>query len=170
MYGTEHTFRVADVQIKHNVGAQKEHGYRRHQPVSVTYPPPSHPLGLSLPCRYTRYEVDKGAQLRLDGELRIGHAQIDQWLKKNSLPRLPLPNVCGYVPLARHLTKALRRPGAPTLAPISAAYRSDAVKKAETEGADADKDVDSSAAAHEPKTAPISEDSLKRSLGWARRW
>jgi hypothetical protein len=151
VYGTEHTFRVPDVQIKHNVGAQKEHGY-------------------------TRYEVDKGAQLRLDGELRVGHAQIDQWLKKNSLPRLPLPNVCGYVPLVRHLTKALRRPGAPTLAPISAAYRSDAVKKAAAAAAaegteekeDADADAKNANAA--PKTTPISEETLKKSLGWSRRW
>ena len=72
--------------------------------------------GLYLIC-------DTGAQLRLDGELRIGHVKIDEWLKKNSLPRLPLPNVCGYIPLVRHLTKKLRRPGAPTLAPVSHMYR-----------------------------------------------
>jgi len=47
VYGSEHTFRVTDVEIKHNVGAQKTRGY-------------------------TRYEVDKGAQLRLDDELRKG--------------------------------------------------------------------------------------------------
>jgi len=84
VYGAEHTFWAEDVQIKHNVGAQKVKGY-------------------------TRYEVDQGAQLRLDDELRKGHVQVDEWLKKNSLPRLPLPTVCGYVPLARHLAKVLRR-------------------------------------------------------------
>ena len=37
VYGSEHTFRVPDIQIKHNVAAQKEHGF-------------------------TRYEVDKGTR------------------------------------------------------------------------------------------------------------
>jgi len=50
----------------------------------------------------------QGAQLRLDDELRKGHVQVDQWLKKNSLPRLPLPNVCGYIPLVASLADALR--------------------------------------------------------------
>jgi hypothetical protein len=84
VYGLEHTFRCPDVEIKHNVGAQKEKGY-------------------------TRYEVDRGAQLRLDDELRRGHVQIDEWLKKNSLPRLPLPDICGYVPLTRYLAPFLRK-------------------------------------------------------------
>jgi hypothetical protein len=30
VYGSEHTFRVPDIIIKHNVGAQKEHGYTRY--------------------------------------------------------------------------------------------------------------------------------------------
>ena len=34
--------------------------------------------------------------------------QIDEWLKRSSLPRLPLPTVCGFIPLARLLTKALK--------------------------------------------------------------
>lgn len=83
VYGAEHTFRVTDVQIKHNVGSQKTKGP-------------------------TRYEVDKGARLRLDDELRTGHVQLDQWLRKNALPRLALPEVCGYIPLARLLRNSLR--------------------------------------------------------------
>ncbi len=31
VYGSEHTFRSADVQIKHNVDAQKTHGHTRYQ-------------------------------------------------------------------------------------------------------------------------------------------
>jgi hypothetical protein len=31
VYGAEHTFRVPDVVIKHNVGAQKEHGFTRYE-------------------------------------------------------------------------------------------------------------------------------------------
>ena len=30
MYGAEHTFRVSDIIVKHNVGAQKEHGFTRY--------------------------------------------------------------------------------------------------------------------------------------------
>ena len=51
VYGSEHTFRCADVEIKHNVASQKLKGY-------------------------TRYEVDKGAQLKLHEELLKGHAQV----------------------------------------------------------------------------------------------
>lgn len=83
VYGPEHTFRTEDVLIKHNVAAQKVKGY-------------------------TRYEVDQGAQLRLDEELRKGHVQVDEWLKKQSLPRLPLPAVCGYIPLTKYLVGGLR--------------------------------------------------------------
>ena len=31
VYGSEHTFRVPDIQIKHNVAAQKEHGFTRYE-------------------------------------------------------------------------------------------------------------------------------------------
>ena len=31
VYGSAHTFRVPDVEIKHNVGAQKLHGYTRYE-------------------------------------------------------------------------------------------------------------------------------------------
>ena len=82
VYGSEHTFRT-DVEIKHNVAAQKEKGY-------------------------TRYDVDYSAQLRLIDELRQGYVQIDEWLKKNSLPRLPLPNICGYSPLVEFLSHKLK--------------------------------------------------------------
>lgn len=40
----------------------------------------------------------------------VSHHQIDTWLKKSNLPRLALPSVCGYIPLARLLTKALKVP------------------------------------------------------------
>jgi len=83
VYGKEHTFRPTNTKIKHNVGAQKLAGF-------------------------TRYEVDNGAQFRIDAELRNGFIQIDSWLKKNSKPRLPLPNVCGYLPAARYLYKGMK--------------------------------------------------------------
>lgn len=51
VYGAEHTFRNEEVQIKHNVEAQKTKGY-------------------------TRYQVDQAAQLRLSEELRKGHVQV----------------------------------------------------------------------------------------------
>jgi hypothetical protein len=82
VYGKEHTFHLKDVKIKHNVGAQKENGY-------------------------TRYEVDQGAQHRLNAELRKGHVQIDEWLKKNSHPRMTLPAICGYIPISKFLYKGL---------------------------------------------------------------
>eukprot|EP01036_Dinobryon_divergens_P027179 gene27178-35905_t len=66
VYGAAHTFVVSEVQIKHNVGAQKTKGT-------------------------TRYEVDKAAQLHLEEELRKGYVQVDEWLKKSNLPRLSLP-------------------------------------------------------------------------------
>ncbi len=87
VYGSEHTFHLSDVTIKHNVEAQKENGY-------------------------TRYEVDQGAQLRLNAELRKGYTQIDDWLKKNEHPRLPLPVICGYIPLVRFLYEDLKKAAA----------------------------------------------------------
>lgn len=51
VYGAEHTFRNEEVQIKHNVEAQKTKGY-------------------------TRYQVDQAAQLHLSEELRKGHVQV----------------------------------------------------------------------------------------------
>jgi hypothetical protein len=84
VYGSEHTFRLPNVQIKHNVIAQKINGATQ------------------------RYEVDHGAQLRLDSELRRGFTQIDAWLSKNNYPRLPLPEVCGYLPATRFLYKLMK--------------------------------------------------------------
>lgn len=83
VYGSEYTFLTRDVQIKHNVAAQKTSGY-------------------------TRYEVDKGAQLRLDGELRQGFTKINKWLRENKYPSLPLPVICGYIPLARLLYESVK--------------------------------------------------------------
>lgn len=45
--------------------------------------------------------------MHLDEELRKGYVQVDEWLKKNSLPRLSLPNICGYIPLVRFIAKPL---------------------------------------------------------------
>ena len=83
VYGYEHTFTKSGVEIQHNVQSQK--------------------LGGS-----TRYDIDQGAQLRLNDELRRGHVQIDEWLRKNNLPRLPLPVICGYIPLVSYAMEALR--------------------------------------------------------------
>ena len=75
-------------------------------------------MGAQKTKGYTRYEVDQGAQLRLNDELRKGHVQIDEWLKKNKLPRLPLPQVCGYIPLVRHLSQKLRAKPGEAAAPV----------------------------------------------------
>ena len=84
VYGSEHTFRPDDIEIRHNVGAQKLGG------------------------QVQRYEVDMGAQLRLTNELFRGYVQIDKWLKQKSLPRIPLPSICGYIPLVREIADALK--------------------------------------------------------------
>ena len=84
VYGSEHTFRPPDIEIRHNVGAQKLGG------------------------QVQRYEVDMGAQLRLKDELLQGYVQIDKWLKKKSLPRLSLPSICGYTPLVGVLARRLK--------------------------------------------------------------
>lgn len=52
----------------------------------------------------------QSAQVELDKELRKGHVQIDVWLKQKKLPRLPLPVVCGYIPLVTYLGKGLEAP------------------------------------------------------------
>ena len=83
VYGSEHTFRNAEVVIQHNVESQKTNGP-------------------------TRYEVDHSAQLHLDEELLKGHALVDAWLKKNELPRLPLHDICGYAPLVRYIAPKLQ--------------------------------------------------------------
>ncbi len=46
--------------------------------------------------------------MQLDKELRKGHVQVDEWLKKNKLPRLSLPVICGYIPLVTYLAKGLQ--------------------------------------------------------------
>jgi hypothetical protein len=84
VYGAEHTFRLSEVEIKHNVGAQKTGG------------------------QVQRYAVDMGAQLRLKDELLKGYVQIDKWLKKNSLPRMTLPSICGFIPLIGEMAKVLK--------------------------------------------------------------
>jgi hypothetical protein len=51
VYGPDHTFYAHGVEIKHNVGAQKEKSF-------------------------TRYEIDQSAQLKLTDELMIGYVQV----------------------------------------------------------------------------------------------
>lgn len=50
----------------------------------------------------------QSAQVELEKELRKGHVQIDEWLKKNKLPRMSLPVICGYIPLVSYLAKGLQ--------------------------------------------------------------
>ncbi len=50
----------------------------------------------------------QSAQLHLSEELRKGHVQVDEWLKKKGLPRLPLPNICGYVPSVRFIAREVK--------------------------------------------------------------
>jgi len=83
VYGASHTFKHTDVQIMHNVESQKT-------------------------SSSTRYEIDQGAQLRLVDELRRGHVQIDEWLRAKHLPRLPLPKICGYIPLVADIADSVR--------------------------------------------------------------
>lgn len=80
VYGTAHTFQCEQVTIQHNVKAQKTGAWNR-------------------------YEVDKSAEFHLGEELRKGHVLIDAWLKKNALPRLSLPAVCGYIPSVRYIAE-----------------------------------------------------------------
>lgn len=83
VYGSDHTITCTDVEIKHNIGAQKLHST-------------------------ARYTVDKSAQLRLIDELRLGYVKIDEWLKKNSFPTLTLPNICGYSPLVKRIKEKVK--------------------------------------------------------------
>lgn len=66
--------RLENVLIQHNVGAQKQGAE-------------------------TRYVVDQGAQFRLERELLQGFVHVDRWLGKHGYARLPLPVICGYIPL-----------------------------------------------------------------------
>ena len=71
VYGSEHTFRNEDVQIKHNVGAQKTHGTTRYQVDQV-----------SLDRRLSGFALifEQAAQLHLSEELRKGHVQVSEVL------------------------------------------------------------------------------------------
>ena len=80
VYGQDHTYFCPEVKIKHNVQAQKLAGT-------------------------ARYMVDKSAQVRLSNELMKGFVKINEWLKKFNQKRLRLPNICGYIPLIRTLTR-----------------------------------------------------------------
>ena len=56
-----------------------------------------------------RYDVDHGAKLILTQELINGFVQIDKYMKKNSFPRLPLPSICGYIPLVDKFASTLKQ-------------------------------------------------------------
>ena len=77
--------RPSGTEIKHNVGAQKKYG------------------------QVQRYDVDHGAKLILTQELINGFVQIDKYMKKNSFPRLPLPSICGYIPLVDKFASTLKQ-------------------------------------------------------------
>ncbi len=51
--------------------------------------------------------------------------QIDEWLKKKSLPRLPLPNICGYVPSVRFIASAVKEKSASAKAVAATSKRED---------------------------------------------
>lgn len=82
VYGEVHTFHLPNVQITHNVGAQKTGGT-------------------------TRYAVDHQAQRVLEKELIQGHLKLNNWLEAKRLPRLPVPNVCGYAPAVAFVAEKL---------------------------------------------------------------
>ena len=81
VYGSEHTFHLHDVTIKHNVGAQKENG-----------------------TRDTRWIRGPASPERRAPK---GHVAIDEWLKKYQHPRMILPSICGYIPMSKFLYKGL---------------------------------------------------------------
>ena len=74
VYGSLHTFRMYDVLVTHNVQSQKTGAFNR-------------------------YAVDESAQFALRRELRSGFVNINEWLRREKLPALPLPSICGYCPL-----------------------------------------------------------------------
>jgi hypothetical protein len=93
VYGREYTYwpRASAVQISHLIASHK-----------------------ALGAGYTRYEVDRGAQLRLNGELRAGFVKINEWLRKHGYPSLPLPDVCHYAPSMKFIyPHMLARPSRP---------------------------------------------------------
>jgi len=51
--------------------------------------------------------VDESAKYALSQELARGFVTINKWLTQRSLPRLPLPSVCGYSPLMGYLYDSL---------------------------------------------------------------
>jgi len=56
--------------------------------------------------------------VELEKELRKGHVQVDEWLKKQKLPRMSLPVICGYIPLVTHLAKGLKSKAADVPKPL----------------------------------------------------
>ena len=90
------------------------------------------------------------------------------------MPRLPLPIVCGYIPLARLLTKALKAPTpTPTTAPTAETQEESKVPVHESligkvtgaRGALEDLGLMTTERKHHAREE-MSEENLKESLGW----
>jgi hypothetical protein len=50
-----------------------------------------------------RYKVDANAQLWLKAEVLHGMQTLNAYLKSRKRARIPLPEVCGYIPLVEEL-------------------------------------------------------------------
>lgn len=74
VYGARATFARRDVVVKHNVESQKT-------------------------AAWNRYDVDENAQHQLHDQVQHGFVVINEWLRQNGYPRMPLPNICGQCPL-----------------------------------------------------------------------
>lgn len=100
------------------------------------------------------------------------------------MPRLPLPVVCGYIPLARLLTKSLKAPTPPpTRSPSKQGEEGSGIdsisdsteyddkesgdkKKDEEEKEEEEKEEDVLIETKKPIISETTEESLKKSLGW----
>ena len=95
-------------------------------------------------------------------------------MKKFSLPRLPLPVICGYIPLARHLTKALILKTTATPAPSLESwetfdkkkYNDDNKKQIKTNEESIDR-LFQERLERMHRATEMSAENLKESLGWA---
>tara|TARA_B110001452_G_C15113478_1_gene388167 strand:+ start:282 stop:785 length:504 start_codon:yes stop_codon:yes gene_type:complete len=74
VYGASSTFKLGGVRMRHQVETQKTAGPER-------------------------YAVDHAAERLLAGEVSHGMLRTQRWLANRSSARLPLPDLCGYVPL-----------------------------------------------------------------------
>ena len=82
-YGPAATFKLANVRMKHQVGAQKLSGQER-------------------------YQIDHNASVFLADEVSRGLLRVHRWLSRHDIPGLPTPTLCGYSPFVE-LEDAERR-------------------------------------------------------------